>query len=64
MTSAVETVWTEVGARMYAAEQELARAQPLVTGLGDETAAAFRDAEASLGAQRAAVNADPLGALA
>jgi hypothetical protein len=61
VTSAVEAVWTEVGARLYAAEQELARAQPLVPGLGDETAAAFRDTEASLGAQRAAVNADPLG---
>jgi hypothetical protein len=60
VTSAVETVWTEVGARLYAAEQELARARPLVAGLGDETGAAFRDAESSLGSQRAAVNSDPL----
>jgi hypothetical protein len=49
-----------VGARLYAAEQELARARPLVAGLGDETGAAFRDAESSLGSQRAAVNSDPL----
>ena len=60
VTSAVETVWTEVGARLHAAEQELARARPLVAGLGDETGAAFRDAESSLGSQRAAVNSDPL----
>jgi len=60
VTSAVETVWTEVGARLYAAEQELTRARPLVAGLGDETGAAFRDAESSLGSQRAAVNSDPL----
>jgi hypothetical protein len=60
VTSAVETVWTEVGARLHAAEQELTHARPLVAGLGDETEAAFRDTESSLGSQRAAVNSDPL----
>jgi chromosome segregation ATPase len=58
--SAVETVWTEVGGRLDAVAEELACARPLAAGLGDDTDAAFRDAEASLGSQRAAVNSDPL----
>jgi chromosome segregation ATPase len=60
VTSAVETVWTEVGGRLDAVAQELTGARPLVADLGDETDAAFRDAQSSLDSQRAAVNADPL----
>jgi hypothetical protein len=60
VTSAVETVWAEVGGRLDAAAEELTRVRPLVAGLGDETDAAFRDAQSSVVSQRAAVNTDPL----
>lgn len=60
VTSAVEAVWAEVGGRLDNAAAELGRAKPLVAGLGDELAAAFAAAEASLGSLRSAMNADPL----
>jgi hypothetical protein len=60
VTSAVETVWTEVGRRLDSVAGELTRARPLADGLGDEIDAAFRDAGASLDSIRAEVNADPL----
>ena len=60
VTSAVETVWTEVGRRLDAVAEELTRARPLVAGLGDDTDAAFRDAQANLDSLRGAVNDDPL----
>ncbi len=60
VTSAVEAVWAEVRSRLDAVTEELTRVRPLVAGLGDDTGTAFRDAEASLDSQRAAVNADPL----
>jgi hypothetical protein len=60
VTSAVETVWTEVGRRLDAVAEELTRARPLAGGIGDEIDAAFRDAAASLDSLRAEVNADPL----
>jgi hypothetical protein len=60
VTSAVEAVWTAVGAPLDAATAELARARPVIDGLGADLEAEFRDADAALRAQRAAVNADPL----
>lgn len=60
VTSAVETVWADVGGRLDAAGEELARCRPLVAGLGDETGAAFADAESGLTSPRANMNADPL----
>jgi hypothetical protein len=60
VTSAVETVWTDVGGRLDAAAAELARSRPLVAGLGTEIEVAFRDAESSLDSTRAGMNADPL----
>jgi len=60
VTSAVEAVWAAVGPPLDAAEAELASSRPLAAGLGSETEAAFRDAEAGLDALRSASNADPL----
>ena len=60
VTSAVETVWTEVGRRLDAVAEELTRARPLAAGLGDDTDAAFRAAQANLDSLRGAVNDDPL----
>jgi hypothetical protein len=60
VTSAVEAVWTAVGVPFDAAAAELARCRPLVFGLGQDIEAEFQAAEADLGAQRAAANADPL----
>ena len=60
VTSAVETVWSQVNERLDAAAAELADALPRAAGLGQEVAAALRDAQASLQAARDAVNADPL----
>src|ERR1700722_7082194 len=60
VTSAVETVWAQVGARLDAAAAELAAGLPRAAGLGEELEAALHDAQASLQAMRAAVNADPL----
>ena len=60
VTSAVETVWTEVGRRLDAVAEELTRARPLAAGLGDDTDAALRDAQANLDSLRGAVNDDPL----
>jgi len=60
VTSAVETVWAEVGRRLDAVAEELTRARPLADGLGDDIGTAFRDAQASLDSLRADVNADPL----
>lgn len=60
VVSAVESVWSETGGRLDAAGEELAKTRPAVAGLGDEIAAAFGDAEASLNSLRAAANADPL----
>jgi hypothetical protein len=60
VTSAVETVWAQVGERLDAAASELAAALPQSAGLGEELEAALHDAQASLQAAREAVNADPL----
>jgi hypothetical protein len=60
VTSAVEAVWTAVGAPLDAATAELARLRPLADGLGADIEAEFRDAERAVAAQRAAANADPL----
>ena len=60
VTSAVEAVWTAVGAPLDAATAELARVRPLTDGLGADIQAEFRDAEGAVAAQRAAANADPL----
>ena len=60
VTSAVEAVWTAVGAPLDAATAELARVRPLTDGLGADIQAEFRDAETAVAAQRAAANADPL----
>jgi hypothetical protein len=60
VTSAVETVWAQVGERLDAAAAELAAGLPRAAGLGEELEAALHDAQASLQAMRAAVNADPL----
>jgi hypothetical protein len=60
VTSAVEAVWADVGSRLDAAAEELARLRPLVTGLGDEVAAASGAAESGLESLRAGMNADPL----
>jgi hypothetical protein len=60
VTSAVETVWAQVNERLDAAEAELSAALPRATGLGQEVAAALRDAQAGLRSAREAVNADPL----
>ena len=61
VTSAVETVWAQMGERLDAAAAELAAALPGAAGLGEELEAALHDAQASLQAARGAVNADPLG---
>jgi len=63
VTSAVETVWAQVNERLDAAEAGLSAGLPGAAGLGEEVAAALRDAQASLQAARDAVNADPLGLL-
>jgi hypothetical protein len=60
VTSAVETVWAQVGERLDAAAAELAAALPQAAGLGEELDAALHDAQSSLQAARGAVNADPL----
>jgi hypothetical protein len=60
VTSAVETVWVEVGERLDAAAAELAAELPRAAGLGEELEAGLRDAHASLEATRGVVNADPL----
>jgi hypothetical protein len=60
VTSAVEAVWAAVAPPLDAATADLARARPLVDGLGADVRAEFRDAEDALAAQRAAVNTDPL----
>ncbi|MGH3249031.1 MAG: hypothetical protein ACRDOI_22890, partial [Trebonia sp.] len=60
VTSAVEAVWAAVAVPLDAATGELARARPLIDGLGPDIEAEFRDAESAVAAQRAAVNADPL----
>jgi hypothetical protein len=60
VTSAVETVWAQVGERLDSAAAELAAGLPRVAGLGEELEAALRDAQASLQAIRGAANADPL----
>ena len=60
VTSAVETVWAQVGERLAATAAELAAALPRAAGLGEELEAALHDAQASLQATRGAVNADPL----
>ena len=60
VTSAVDTVWTEMGAFMDPAAEELARSRPLVAGLGDELESAFRAAESGLESLRDETNADPL----
>jgi hypothetical protein len=60
VTSAVETVWAAVGAPLDAAAAELARARPLVAGLGADLESAFAEAESAVNAARAASNADPL----
>jgi hypothetical protein len=60
VTSAVETVWAQVGERLDAAAAELAAGLPRAAGLGEELETALHDAQASLQATRAAVNADPL----
>jgi hypothetical protein len=60
VTSAVETVWAQVGERLDAAAAELAAALPQSAGLGEELEAAQHDAQAGLQAAREAVNADPL----
>jgi hypothetical protein len=60
VTSAVETVWAAVGASLDAATEELARARPMVAGLGADLESAFADAESVVNAARAASNADPL----
>jgi hypothetical protein len=60
VTSAVETVWAQVGERLDAAAAELAAGLPRAAGLGEELEAALHDAQASLQATRGAVNADPL----
>jgi hypothetical protein len=60
VTSAVETVWAQVGERLDAAAAELAAALPQAAGLGEELEAALHDAQAGLQAARGAVNADPL----
>src|SRR5580692_6558770 len=60
VTSAVVTVWAQVGERLDAAAAELAAGLPRAAGLGEELETALHDAQASLQATRAAVNADPL----
>jgi hypothetical protein len=60
VTSAVETVWAQLGERLDAADAALAAGLPQAAGLGQELEAAVRDAQASLRAARGAVNADPL----
>jgi len=60
VTSAVEAVWAAVGVPLDAATAELARVRPVIGGLGADLEAEFRDADATLRTQRAAVNADPL----
>jgi len=64
VTSAVETVWAAVGPPLDAAAAELASSRALAAGLGPETEAALRDAEADLDAARAASNGDPLALIA
>jgi hypothetical protein len=60
VTAAVEAVWAAVGVPLDAATAELARVRPVIDGLGADLEAEFRDADAALRGQRAAVNADPL----
>jgi hypothetical protein len=60
VTSAVETVWAQVGERLDAAAAELAAGLPRAAGLGEELETALHDAQASLQATWAVVNADPL----
>jgi len=60
VTSAVETVWAQTGERLDAAAAALTADLPRAAGLGQEVEAALHDAQASLQAARAAVNADPL----
>jgi len=60
VTSAIEAVWTAVGAPLDAADADLAASRPLADGLGADIGAEFRDAESAVGAARAAANADPL----
>ena len=60
VTAAAEAVWAAVGVPLDAAAAELARARPLVAGLGPDIEAEFAAAESALAALRTAVNADPL----
>jgi hypothetical protein len=60
VTSAVEAVWADVGGRLDHCAEELTRIRPLAQGLGDEIAAAVRDAQSALDSLRTAMNADPL----
>jgi hypothetical protein len=60
VTSVVEVVWAAVAVPLDAATEELARARPLVEGLGADIQAEFRAAQDALATQRAAANADPL----
>jgi len=60
VTSAVDAVWAAAGAPLDAAAAELARARPLVAGLGADIESAFAEAESAVDAARAASNADPL----
>jgi hypothetical protein len=60
VTTAVEAVWTAVGAPLDAATAELARLRPLADGLGSEVTVPLAAAETELQAQRDAANADPL----
>jgi hypothetical protein len=60
VTSAVEAVWAQLGERLDAAAEDLARGRPLAEGLGDDIDSEFRDAQSNLDSLRAKVNADPL----
>ena len=61
VTAAAETVWHDTGGRLDAVGAELAGAERLLAGLPDDgIAARLADAQASLAAQRAALNTDPL----
>lgn len=61
VTAAVEAVWNEVGSRLDAAAEELARARRLLPSLGDDDLAArLGDAESSLASLRAGLDSDPL----
>ncbi|HEY0936436.1 MAG TPA: hypothetical protein VGD91_22200 [Trebonia sp.] len=60
VTAAAEAVWAALGVPLDAAAADLSVARGLVTGLGPDIEAEFRDTESALEALRAAVTADPL----